>query len=96
MERVKKYKFYEEITKRKTNPSVGRRGLSGAIIEGIFASNASLVGVMDCDLQHDESKLLEMLVLFKNNTSLDLVIGSRFTDDGEISYGAFSKLKRSS
>ncbi len=72
---------------------VGRRGLSGAIIEGIFASNASLVGVMDCDLQHDESKLLEMLALFKKNTSLDLVIGSRFTEDGEISHGAFSKVR---
>ena len=35
---------------------IGRRGLSGAIIEGIFASSASLVGVMDCDLQHDETK----------------------------------------
>ena len=51
---------------------IGRRGLSGAIIEGIYASNASLVGVMDCDLQHDESKLLEMLASFKKNTSLDV------------------------
>ena len=32
---------------------IGRRGLSGAVIEGIFASNSSLVGVMDGDLQHD-------------------------------------------
>ena len=72
---------------------IGRRGLSGAIIEGIFASNASLVGVMDCDLQHDETKLLEMLALFKQNNSLDLVIGSRFTENGGISDGAFSKFR---
>ena len=72
---------------------IGRRGLSGAVIEGIFASNASLVAVMDCDLQHDESKLLEMLALFKKNTSLDVVIGSRFAENGEISYGAFSKIR---
>ncbi len=72
---------------------IGRRGLSGAVIEGIFAANASLVGVMDCDLQHDESKILEMLALFERNTSLDLVIGSRFTKDGEISKGAFSKIR---
>ena len=72
---------------------IGRRGLSGAIIEGIFASNASLVGIMDCDLQHDESKLLEMLALFQKNTSLDLVIGSRFAENGEISEGAFSKIR---
>ena len=72
---------------------IGRRGLSGAIIEGIFASNSSLVGVIDCDLQHDETKLREMLALFKQNKSLDLVIGSRFTDNGEILDGAFSKFR---
>ena len=72
---------------------IGRRGLSGAIIEGIFASKASLVGIMDCDLQHDESKLLEMLALFNKNTSLDVVIGSRFAEDGEISNRAFSKIR---
>ena len=72
---------------------IGRRGLSGAIIEGIFASNAELVGVIHCDLQHDESKLLEMLELFKRNASLDLVIGSRFTEDGEIASDAFSKFR---
>ena len=72
---------------------IGRRGLSGAVIEGIFASNSSLVGVMDCDLQHDESKLLDMLALFKQNNSLDLVIGSRFTKKGDISGGAFSKFR---
>ena len=48
---------------------------------------------MDCDLQHDETKLLEMLALFKQNTTLDVVIGSRFAEDGEISYGAFSKFR---
>ena len=43
---------------------IGRSGLSGAVIEGIYAAKAELVGVMDCDLQHDESKLLDMLDLF--------------------------------
>ena len=48
---------------------------------------------MDCDLQHDESKLLEMFTLFKKNASLDVVVGSRFVEDGKISYGAFSKIR---
>ena len=48
---------------------------------------------MDCDLQHDESKLLDMLDLFSKSSSLDLVIGSRFTFDGEISDKAFSKIR---
>ena len=72
---------------------IGRRGLSGAIIEGVLAAKSEIVAVMDCDLQHDESKLLEMMDLFSKSTSLDLVIGSRFTEDGEISDKAFSKIR---
>src|SRR6185437_2536700 len=33
---------------------IGRRGLSGACIEGILASSAPCTAVMDADLQHDE------------------------------------------
>ncbi len=72
---------------------IGRRGLSGAVIEGIFAANSKLVAVMDCDLQHDETKLSYMIDLFSRNASLDLVIGSRFTASGDISNKAFSKLR---
>ncbi len=72
---------------------IGRRGLSGAVIEGIFSANSELVAVMDCDLQHDETKLSDMMELFSKNSSLDLVIGSRFTDRGEISDKAFSKIR---
>src|ERR1700710_2402734 len=32
----------------------GRRGLASAVMEGIFASIAPVVAVMDADLQHDE------------------------------------------
>src|SRR5262245_61690469 len=32
---------------------VGRRGLAGACIEGMLASSAPFVAVMDADLQHD-------------------------------------------
>ncbi len=72
---------------------IGRRGLAGAVIEGIFAANSELVAVMDCDLQHDETKILDMLDMFSNNNSLDIVIGSRFTETGEISEKAFSKTR---
>ena len=51
------------------------------IIEGIFAARSELVAVMDCDLQHDETKLRDMLDLFSKDASLDIVIGSRFTAD---------------
>ncbi len=72
---------------------IGRKGLAGAVIEGIFAANSDLVAVMDCDLQHDTTKLLDMMDLFSYNSSLDLVIGSRFTETGEISEKAFSKIR---
>ena len=73
---------------------IGRRGLSGAVIEGFFAANAELVAVMDCDLQHDETKLSDMMDLFSKSTSLDIVIASRFTEEGEISDIAFSKIRK--
>jgi dolichol-phosphate mannosyltransferase len=41
---------------------IGRRGLSGACIEGILASSARCVAVIDADLQHDETRLPTMLV----------------------------------
>src|SRR5580698_6264048 len=34
---------------------IGRRGLAGACIEGMLASSAPYVAVMDADLQHDET-----------------------------------------
>ena len=40
---------------------IGRRGLSGACIEGILASSAPYAAVMDADLQHDETQLPKML-----------------------------------
>src|SRR5207342_3324964 len=40
---------------------IGRRGLSGACIEGILASSAPYAAVIDADLQHDETQLPKML-----------------------------------
>ena len=87
-------KFIKNSSKIQLIHRVGRRGLSGAIIEGIFAARSELVAVMDCDLQHDETKLRDMLELFSKDASLDIVIGSRFTADGEISINAFSKMRK--
>src|ERR1700728_2906071 len=40
---------------------IGRRGLAGACLEGMLASQARYVAVMDADLQHDEGLLVPML-----------------------------------
>src|SRR5438445_5822645 len=60
---------------------IGRRGLSGACIEGILASSAPYAAVMDADLQHDETQLPKMLALLQAGEA-DLVVGSRYVEGG--------------
>ena len=66
---------------------VGRRGLSGACIEGILSSSAPFAAVMDGDLQHDETILVSMLKLLENDANLDLVVGSRNISGGSVGSG---------
>src|ERR1700740_2909630 len=40
---------------------IGRRGLASACIEGMLASSAPYLAVIDADLQHDESLLPTLL-----------------------------------
>jgi dolichol-phosphate mannosyltransferase len=56
---------------------VGRRGLSGAVIEGMLASAAPYVAVIDADLQHDETILPAMLAKLEAGEG-DLAVGSRY------------------
>jgi len=60
---------------------IGRRGLSGACIEGILASSAPYAAVMDADLQHDETQLPKMLALLTGGQA-ELVVGSRYIEGG--------------
>ncbi len=60
---------------------IGRRGLSGACIEGIMASSAPFAAVIDADLQHDETQLPKMLALLQGGEA-DLVVGSRYVEGG--------------
>ena len=62
---------------------IGRRGLSSACIEGILASAAPYVAVMDGDLQHDEALLPQMLQKIKDE-HLDVVVASRYTEEGGV------------
>ncbi len=64
---------------------IGRRGLSSACIEGMCATAAPFVAVIDGDLQHDETLLPAMLDLLKGTAEgedLDVVVGSRFVLGG--------------
>jgi dolichol-phosphate mannosyltransferase len=58
---------------------IGRRGLSGAFLEGALASAAPVIAIIDGDMQHDETLLPEMLkVLYSRD--LEIVIGSRYLE----------------
>ena len=67
---------------------VHRRGLASACIEGMLASAAPYIAVMDADMQHDERILPEMLNTIKTK-DLDMVVGSRNIEGG--SMGEFSR-----
>ena len=62
---------------------IGRRGLSTACIEGVLASAASYIAVMDADLQHDERLLPRMLYALRRDP-YDIVVGSRYIAGGGI------------
>lgn len=70
---------------------VGRRGLSGACIEGMMAANAPVIVIMDADRQHDETRLPVMLDEIRKGA--DLVIGSRHVEGGSAASG-FNKATR--
>jgi dolichol-phosphate mannosyltransferase len=60
---------------------IGRRGLSGACIEGILAASAPFAAVIDADLQHDETQLAKMFGLLQRGEA-ELVVGSRYIEGG--------------
>ena len=62
---------------------IGRRGLSSACIEGMLASSAAYLAVIDGDLQHDEKLLPQMLEILKRGEE-DIIIGSRYVTGGSL------------
>ena len=62
---------------------IGRRGLSSACIEGMLATSAPFLAVMDGDLQHDETRLPKMLSELRAG-SAELALGTRYAEGGGI------------
>ncbi len=60
---------------------IGRRGLSSAVVEGMLATSAPYIAVMDADLQHDEALLPKMLDRMSTGAE-DIVVGSRYCAGG--------------
>jgi dolichol-phosphate mannosyltransferase len=59
----------------------GRRGLSSAVIEGMMATMAPVVAVIDGDGQHDEGLLPRLFALVEGGAA-DVAIGSRYCQNG--------------
>jgi len=68
----------------------GETGLSGAILFGWQNTDASILGVMDADLQHPPEILPQLLQAILEGS--DLAIGSRYTLGGEL--GAWNPLRK--
>ena len=60
---------------------IGRRGRSSAVIEGMLASSAPIIAVMDADMQHDETILPKMVVEIEQGGA-ELVVATRYGDGG--------------
>src|SRR5262249_47387629 len=73
---------------------IGRRGLAGACLEGMLASQARFVAVIDGDLQHDEAMLAPMVAALRNGDA-DVVVGSRYKAGGSADALTRSRLRTS-
>ncbi len=60
---------------------IGRRGLASAVVEGALSSSAPYIAVIDGDLQHDETRLPELLAAVR--AGADIAVGSRHVDGGD-------------
>lgn len=60
---------------------IGRRGLSTAVVEGMLASSAPILAVIDGDLQHDETIIPKMFAAITGG-SADIAVGTRYAGNG--------------
>ena len=61
---------------------IARRGLAGASIEGMLATTADFLALLDADLQHDARLLPRMAEILRRDEA-DLVVGSRYLATGD-------------
>jgi dolichol-phosphate mannosyltransferase len=69
----------------------GQKGLSGAVTHGWKQSDASLLGVMDADLQHPPEVLPQLLEAVMNGN--DIAIASRYATGNGDSVSDWNKLR---
>jgi dolichol-phosphate mannosyltransferase len=62
---------------------IGQRGLASACIDGMLATMAPAIAIMDADLQHDETILPRMLARLRDE-SLDVIVATRNSEGGSM------------
>ena len=62
---------------------IGRRGLASACIEGMLATSASYLAVMDADQQHDASILPQLFAALASGEAT-VAVGSRYVSGGGV------------
>ena len=79
------WKIAEDISKKNPNVQCLRRmenrGLYPAVLDAFEIANGKYLAVIDADLQHDETKLPDMLETIEANGH-GLVIGTRYAEGG--------------
>ncbi len=71
---------------------IGRRGLSTAVVEGMLATSAPIVAVIDGDMQHDERALPKLFEAIESGAA-DLAIGTRYAGGGGVGDWSASRHK---
>jgi len=64
-------------------------GLSQSVVEGIFKAKNNLIIVMDADLSHPPSKVIDIWDTLVHG--FDIVVGSRYIDGGDIKNWPFKR-----
>lgn len=75
--------LYDSDSRVRCIRRIGRRGLASACIEGMLASSAPIVVVMDADLQHDPA-LIPLMLRRMATEDADVVVASRYVDGGDL------------
>tara|TARA_R110002096_G_scaffold432240_1_gene648685 strand:- start:106447 stop:107526 length:1080 start_codon:yes stop_codon:yes gene_type:complete len=87
-------KLCEEKTNARKLHRIARRGLSSACVEGFLSTTSPYLAIIDGDMQHDETKLIEMLKHIRTG-NYDLILGSRYTSEGGFGNWSEDRIKAS-
>lgn len=60
----------------------GEKGLAPAVVEGWRQAKGEILGVLDADLQHPPELLPKLAELFRNGSTVDIAIASRYLPAG--------------